>query len=255
MVKLLAFDIDGTLLHGEETRLAPAVLNEIIRLKAKGCRICLASGRQFGNLHRLFQHIAPELYYIAENGAVIFGPGTPPPLLDKTLMDQDAARKIAYEIMAVSDCELMLSGENMSYLCPKTPLVVEHVRNFVGNDVTVLPCVEDMPEPIIKVSAFCPSGTAELAEKLKPWGTRCNMAVAGDAWVDFTVSDKGTGVKKLCELLHIDLGDVMAFGDNYNDLPMLEIVGQPYIMDNAVEDLRRRFPNHCDRVTDVLSRL
>ena len=53
----------------------------------------------------------------------------------------------------------------------------------------------------------------------------------------------------------VTLSEVMAIGDNYNDLPMLEVVGTPYIMENAVEDLRRRFPHHCLRVEDLLARL
>lgn len=35
----------------------------------------------------------------------------------------------------------------------------------------------------------------------------------------------------------------MAFGDNYNDLPMLELAGRPYLMESAAEELRARFPS------------
>ena len=49
--------------------------------------------------------------------------------------------------------------------------------------------------------------------------------------------------------------EVMAFGDNFNDLPMLEAAGCPYIMDNAAPELREKFPNHCRRVEDVLRTL
>ena len=47
----------------------------------------------------------------------------------------------------------------------------------------------------------------------------------------------------------------MSFGDNYNDIPILSLVGYPYIMDNAVQELRDRFPNHCRRVADILKTL
>ena len=47
----------------------------------------------------------------------------------------------------------------------------------------------------------------------------------------------------------------MAFGDNFNDLPMLEAAGCPYIMDNAAPELRAKLPNHCRRVEDVLRTL
>ena len=47
----------------------------------------------------------------------------------------------------------------------------------------------------------------------------------------------------------------MSFGDNYNDIPILSLVGHPYIMDNAVQELQELFPNHCRRVADVLKTL
>ena len=53
-------------------------------------------------------------------------------------------------------------------------------------------------------------------------------------------------------LICSDLADVMAFGDNYNDVSMLDIVGVPYIMDGAAAPLREKYPNHTPRPEDVL---
>ena len=44
----------------------------------------------------------------------------------------------------------------------------------------------------------------------------------------------------------------MAFGDNYNDITMLDAVGTPYIMDSAAAPLRARYPLHTPRPEDVL---
>ena len=49
--------------------------------------------------------------------------------------------------------------------------------------------------------------------------------------------------------------EVISFGDNYNDIPILSMVGRPYIMENAAEELREMFPNHCRRVAEVLKTL
>ena len=59
-----------------------------------------------------------------------------------------------------------------------------------------------------------------------------------DYWIDTTLANKGIGVQSICKILDFDLADVMAFGDNYNDVSMLDIVGHPYIMDGAVGPLR-----------------
>ena len=84
------------------------------------------------------------------------------------------------------------------------------------------------------------------------WGKEFHCAVAGEKWLDFTLADKGTGLQNLCAALHIAPGEAAAFGDNFNDLPMLRLAGFPYIMDNAAPALRAQFSRHCRRVEDIL---
>ena len=76
--------------------------------------------------------------------------------------------------------------------------------------------------------------------------------VAGPYWIDTTFANKGIGVRSICRTLGIDPADVMAFGDNYNDVSMLDIVGTPYIMDGSAAPLREKYPQHTPRPEDVL---
>ena len=59
-------------------------------------------------------------------------------------------------------------------------------------------------------------------------------------------------MQSLCRVLGFAPEEVMAFGDNYNDVPMLDLVGTPYIMDSAAAPLRVRYPMHTPRPEDVL---
>ena len=77
MIRLVTCDIDGTLLHGEETSIDAETLEEIRRLREKGILFCPASGRQYHSLRRLFAPVQDEIAYICENGSVVFGPGNP----------------------------------------------------------------------------------------------------------------------------------------------------------------------------------
>ena len=81
------------------------------------------------------------------------------------------------------------------------------------------------------------------------------VAVAGQARLDFTLADKGTGIRQLCAALDVPQSDVMAFGDNYNDLPMLEAVGHPILMEGALAELLSRFSNRCSRAEHTLASL
>lgn len=256
MIRLIASDIDGTLLLNGAVDIPQEIFAQISRLERKGILFCPASGRQYSSLRRLFAPVADRVPFLCENGAVVYGPGCPGPVLSKTMMDRTLAEKLSRDIIALPGVEVLISGANTSYLCPKDPAVVELVRYFVGNNTTLIPAPEDVPEDIVKVSAYCPGLMEETRRALLPeWEGRFRAAVAGSAWLDFTLADKGLGLRRLCGALNINLDEVMAFGDNYNDLPMLELAGHPWMMDSAAEELRARFSNRCREVAEVLRTL
>lgn len=256
MIKLIACDIDGTLLQGEEHEIAPVIFREILRLHEKGILFCPTSGRQYDSMRRLFAPVADKLFYICENGAVVYGPGNTGEILGKTVMERSLAMELCWDILAIPGCEVLISGANTSYICPKKQDYIDHIRYFVGNNTAVIPSPEAVPEDILKVSAYCRNGAQQEVPLLTPkWETYFSAAVAGEKWLDFTLADKSTGIRQLCDALDIVPEQIIAFGDNYNDVPMLEIAGLPYIMDGAVADLHSRFPNHCRRVEDVLKTL
>ena len=256
MIQLVVSDIDGTLLLNGAAAIDPVIFQQIARLEEKGIPFCPASGRQYSSLRKLFAPAADQLYYLCENGAAIYGPGNPGRVLSRTEMDWELSLELCHEILAHPRCEVLISGANTSYLCPKEGDIVTLIRDFVGNNVALLPRPEDMPEPFLKVSAYCRDGAKAVEPDLAPrWRKHFQAAVVGEKWLDFTLADKGVGLKRLCEAMGVPLENVLAFGDNYNDLPMLELAGHPYLMDSAAQELRARFPNRCRRVEDVLEQL
>lgn len=253
MIKLIATDIDGTLLQGGETEIGLRFFREARRLMDRGIAICAASGRQYKSLRGLFAPIADDMYFLCENGAVVYGPGETPELLSKTVIDRTLSLELCRDILEIPGCELLISGANMSYLCPKTAEYLDHIRYFVGNNVTVLDTPEKMPEEFVKISGYYLPGAEKLAPLLEPkWSSRLQVAIAGKCWLDFTLADKATGIRALYGALNITPAEAMAFGDNYNDIPMLDAVAHPYLMRSAAPALRSRYPVQCTRPEDVL---
>ena len=70
MIKLIASDLDGTLLQNGAQELNPEIYDLILALKERGIHFAAASGRQYASERNLFKPIADEISYIAENGAV-----------------------------------------------------------------------------------------------------------------------------------------------------------------------------------------
>lgn len=255
MIRLIASDIDGTLLPYGETAIPQEIFEEIERLKRKGVLFCPASGRQYTSLRRLFAPVADKIPFLCENGAVVFGLGRPGPVLGKTPMPRAEAEALSRDIMETEGCEVLISGENMSYLVPRRQDISGLMRDEKRNRVTVLKRPEDTPEDIIKVSAYCAAGTGAIPPGLAEKWNKYNPAVAGREWLDFTLANKGTGLEQLCKALRIASEEVMAFGDNWNDVPMLELAGEPWIMESADRALLARFSNHCSRVAEILKKL
>lgn len=257
MVKLIASDIDGTLLSYGKTALPPALFGLIRRLRSAGVLFCPASGRQYHSLRQLFAPAADEVCFLCENGAVVFGPGTEEtaPVLSKNPMPRQEALDLTRDIMALPESHALVSGQNISYL-PRWPeQLVRDFRSWTGNLVQPVEWAEDIREDIIKVSACCPSPAAAAEALGRRWGERFHMAEAGPIWLDFTLSDKGTGLRGLCRSLGVEAAEAMAFGDNWNDVPMLEAAGIPWLMASAAPALRERFPRQCADVLTVLEEL
>ena len=168
-------------------------------------------------------------------------------------MPRALAEEIAHDLWERSDGqgEVMLSGQNCAYLMERGLGMLDRIR-FIGNRYKVIADPSEIPEEIVKVSVYLHEGVAPYVDRFVPRWQQANCAVAGPFWIDTTFANKGIGVQCVCRTLGIDPAQVMAFGDNYNDETMLDVVGVPYIMDNAAAPLRAKYQNHTPRPEDVL---
>ncbi len=258
MVKLIASDIDGTLIPYGESELPRALFPLIRRLRAAGIHFCPASGRQFHSLRGLFAPVAEEICCLCENGAILYGPGPEDaaPVLSKTAMPRQEALALSEAILTLPDCRILISGANTTYVCAAPPEYIQYMRRDKGNRVAEVVAPGDVPEEIIKVSVYCPKGTAEPMRRLGPqWGESLRMAAAGPDWVDFGLADKGVGLRGLCAGLGVALEDTVVFGDNWNDAAMLDIGGTAYLMSQADPALKARYSRQCDSVLTVLEEI
>ena len=256
MIKLVACDIDGTLIPYGQSELPGEIFPLLRALGEKGVLFCPASGRQYHSLRELFAPVANRAYFLCENGAAIFGPSEAEdaaPILSKTAFPRTEALALCRDIIACPTADVFISGENTTYFCQCGEGVVAHTRDILGNRYAQVADPADIPEDIVKITAYCPEGVARPWAFLAPrWEKVFHMAESGPIWIDFTLADKGTGILALCGALGIDPADVAAFGDNWNDLAMLRAVGHPYLMSRADPKLKELIPTHCDSVAETL---
>ena len=252
-IKMICSDIDGTLLQYGKQTLEGEIFDQIKALAAKGIVFCPASGRQYTSLRKLFAPVADCCAFLCENGGVLYKNEQ---CIGKTPMPRALAEEIAWDLWHRSDGqgEVMLSGQCCSYLMERGLGMLDRIQ-FIGNKYKIISDPAEVPEDIVKVSVYLHEGVEKYTDRFVPRWQQANAAVAGPFWIDTTFANKGTGVALLCRTLGITPAEVMAFGDNFNDTAMLDLVGTPYIMDSAAAPLRARYPLHTPRPEDVLRSL
>ena len=101
MIKLIASDLDGTLLHNGAQKLTPRAIELIHELTQKGVHFVAASGRQYDNERRLFSEIKDEISYIGENGSICIHQGK---VISRGIIADDLACRIIDEVKkAIAD--------------------------------------------------------------------------------------------------------------------------------------------------------
>ncbi len=124
-IKLIACDLDGTLLHPGEREPRPEAFELIDELHRRGIVFMPASGRQYASLRYLFAPVADELAYVCENGALVMSEGH---AVVKRSMGRDLAMDIANAVVAYPHADVTLSCEGHLYTISGNDAFIDHLR-------------------------------------------------------------------------------------------------------------------------------
>ena len=234
MTKIIASDLDGTLLlHGAQA-LNPEIFDIILKLKEKGIQFISASGRQIASQRNLFAPIADEISYIAENGAVCFHQGK---MIASFEMERDLVFRILDCIDQFDDCKAVVSGIQACYVKSGDDDFFHHVAHVLGNTTVTVDDFRKITEPILKIAFWDLSREYAHADYFKnKFNQDVKVITSGSDWVDFMPygTNKGTALRIMLEKLGISPQEMIAFGDQENDVEMLSLAGKSYAMEGAV---------------------
>ena len=142
-IKLIACDLDGTLLHPGEREPRSEAFELIDELHRRGIVFMPASGRQYASLRHLFAPVADELAYVCENGALVMSEGR---AVVKRSMERSLAMDIANAVVAYPHADVTLSCEGHLYTMSGNDAFVDHLRYEVHCDVAVVDRPEDIDD-------------------------------------------------------------------------------------------------------------
>lgn len=253
MIRLIASDLDGTLLQNGAQEVDPSVYDYILKLKQKGILFVAASGRQYHNLRHLFEPVKDDIAYAAENGSLCVYQGQ---VLSKGLIPRELGLRIIDAIHNYKRCDCMVSGEKVCYTDSSNQQFIDHIANVLGNEMVVVENLStDVKEPFLKIAVCDFEGTRDCEQHFKElFSSEIKVVTSGNVWVDFIApnANKATALQALLDYLHIDPKDCIAFGDQYNDVEMLQLAGTSYAMSNAAPGISYYSTFVTDSVEEVL---
>lgn len=247
--RLLALDIDGTLLRSDKT-ISPRTLSALAAARAGGAHLVLVTGRRYPAARRVAEMIGGRLDLVLHNGALIFENGE---VLRRRLLPRETARKAVRagrERRADPVIHCGAGGEGrllVEGIEPSNTLLVYYLDKSHPDVVTVPDLEAALEEDPLQVmfgggipemTALIPHLRDTLGESAKIERTLYPHVGVGILDVLEPTVGKAEAVGFLQERWGVGAAETLAIGDNWNDHEMLAGAGLGFVMGNADPELR-----------------
>lgn len=253
MIRLVATDVDGTLVKDGSHVLDPAYFDMIRRLRRKGVYVCVCSGRQYHSIHHLFAPVAGELFFLAENGTLV---RTEEKILQTWPIDPDYYIPLIRDIRKIDGAAAVVCSPRIARVeAGEDSEVYRFLKDGYSYMLENIPDLTTIPAgEVLKLSVY-----HERAEKgLLPltsshWAEDLALEPSGVVWLDICPrhASKGNALSFLQDHLGIKKEETLYFGDNINDLSAFAQAG----LKGTVSNARREVLEAADFVGDSYENL
>jgi Cof subfamily protein (haloacid dehalogenase superfamily) len=236
--RLLAFDIDGTLIRSDGT-VSPRVVTAVAAARDAGLVLALSTGRPWPQARSIAAEAGGMNYGVCLNGAVVLDATSEHPLAVRSMTVELAlaTARLARELLpGVTLAADMADGRHFWELDfdPMMPVDMAAVR--------VADVLEEIDGPVLSwlvgVPDHDPMHTIELMHDHMPPGTEVRASGLDMAEIAAFGVSKASGLQIVADRHHIARDEVMAFGDGLNDIEMLRWAGHSVAMANGHESVR-----------------
>ena len=251
MIKLIGIDVDGTLLDSGG-RFPQANRDAIHAAVEAGVHVALVTGRSYPFARPVADGLPANLTLIVSNGAVergMDGSTRARRLLDKnvarTVLDANAGHRAATALVFDRDVHGQIVFETMDWSHPGRKGYWARNKSYIARSVPLEDALTEDPIQVMFNGGY--ADMRVLADEIRAQAHDVNVSLTEYVHRDFSLVDvtspvatKGHALESCARSLGLGREQVMAIGDNFNDLEMLEFAGTPVVMGNAVEPLKTR---------------
>jgi Cof subfamily protein (haloacid dehalogenase superfamily) len=252
-IRLLATDIDGTLLN-PQFQISEGDLVALRRAHAAGIEIVLVTGRRHTFALPIAKQLGFDLWLISSNGAVTRSLGGE--TFHRDMMPADICRRLCLAMQEFRGHTVLTFDQET-----KGAIVLERmdelgasIRRWLEKNMEYIEFVVPIENSLVTdpvQAMFCGTMTkmVEVRRGIASCGLDGEISVLRTEYPgrDLSMIDvlhggcsKGRALERWAEHRGLGREQVMAIGDNYNDIEMLEFAGYPVIMGNACEELLER---------------
>lgn len=253
MYKIIACDLDETLLRRSDSLVPLKNVEAIKKIKDKGVKFVVATGRGYTTVQSTLKEIGlydkENEYTISFNGGIIVENKnnrivSTNPLTFKKAKDiflEGLKHEVGIQVYT-KDCVYgcRISQADKEYIEKKNIKIID----FNENDF-------DMFKDTTIIKTIFYNQDYDYLKSLEPYiyniTSDIDISYSANRYMEFNAKgiNKGFGLLKLCELLNVDPKDTIAIGDNFNDLSMIEVAGLGIGVANTIDSMRDK----CDYLT------
>ena len=245
-IRVIALDLDGTLLDSRK-RLSDRNRAALQQAADSGIEIVPATGRFYKGMPDVIRELPFVRYVITINGAQVFDTVTGEPIYSADIPAEDAIEffEALDELPVIYDCY----QDGWGYM---TGSMQEKAEEYISN-VHSLKMVRELRSPVPELKAFLRKQgrpvqkmqlftrdiplrdrlVEELAERFPQYAVTTSLP--NNIEFNSLDADKGKAIHALASHLHLDISQIMAFGDGLNDTPMIREAGIGVAMENGHE--------------------
>lgn len=237
MIKLIASDMDGTLLNTND-EIDPEFYEVFNKLIKRDVIFAAASGRQYFNLLKRFEDIKDNIMFIAENGTFVVYKGEE---VLVNALDKVSANKLIEIGRTIDNAYVIVCGKKSAYIEEIDDRFIKETEKYYEK-YEVVEDLTKIEDDILKVTICDFSGSESNSNNYyEEYRQALQVTVSGKIWLDITDKgvNKGVTIKKIQDILNIKHEETMVFGDYLNDLEMMDSGYYSYAMENAHDDLKK----------------